>query len=92
MVLQYAKDHRSGLDQSTIIEQCTLRFESEWDNMDQRLKRVPGKEVLGRLNDHLQTVASVTLTEVMIVEQISRPSVDPDFLGTLKMLDQFCTD
>ena len=29
-ILQYAKGHRSGLDQSTIIEQCTLRFESEW--------------------------------------------------------------
>jgi hypothetical protein len=91
-VLQYEKDHGSPLDPSTIIGRYTDKFESEWNDINERFKRVPGKEVLARLNELLQTVARVSLTEVMIVEQISRFTVDPDLLGTLEILDQFCTD
>ena len=65
-VLQFAKETGSSLDQSTLIGRATSEFELEWRDRSKRLARVPGKEVLGHLNELLQANLKVSVTEAML--------------------------
>jgi hypothetical protein len=90
--LQFYKEQGSSQDQSSIIGKFTARFEHDWQCLEQRLRHIPGKEALARLNDILQSEFGISLTETMIVEQLSQDLLDPEFSELLKSLDQFCTE
>jgi hypothetical protein len=73
--LEFAKEHGSPLDPSTIIGRGVEEVERSWENMSTRLCIVPGKEVLSRLNEILQHELSVSLTDAMVMDQIQRSAL-----------------
>jgi hypothetical protein len=89
--LQFSRESGSALDPSTIIEQAAAELEGRWAILTERLRLVPGKEVLSRLNEILQRQVTISLTDAMIVEHLSRDVVDESFLQALQELESFCT-
>ena len=52
--LEYGAKARRGVDPSTLSKEALQRFRSSWDTLDGRLRIVPGKKVLRRVNTALQ--------------------------------------
>jgi len=91
-VLQFAKERGSPVDQSTLISQCTTEFEQEWRDASIRLTRVPGKEVLARINDTLQSQFKVAVTEAMLIDSLQVAELDVDLQRVLQQLNNFCNE
>jgi hypothetical protein len=91
-ILEYS--HAKGLltDRNTIIEQYSHQFDTNWNDLSFRLVRAPGKEALARLNDHSRETFQVSITEAMLVEQLSPTTADLELLGVLDSLNLFCED
>jgi AAA domain, putative AbiEii toxin, Type IV TA system len=91
-VLHFTKSQGNSVDQSTVIGQTSAIFEGEWADLKQRLRRVPGKDFLSQLNERLQEAYRISVTEAMLVEQLSRSLIDPGLFDILQALDEFCRD
>jgi hypothetical protein len=91
-ILQFAKERGSSVDQSTLISQCTTEFEEEWRDASIRLTLVPGKEVLARLNDTLQSQLKVSVTEAMLIDSLQVTELDSELREVLRQLNDFCDD
>ena len=91
-MLSFTKRGGSSLDQSTIIARTSEVFEREWADLKQRLRSIPGKDFLSRLNDRLQDTFRISITEVMLIERLSRDQIDHDILGILDLPNAFCND
>lgn len=89
--IRYAQERGSKLDVGTILLHFNQEFERWWEELDRRLAIAPGKDVLARLNDLLQTELKTTLTDAMIVEQITKESLDDNFMKVLEELEVFCS-
>jgi hypothetical protein len=91
-VLEHYHERPSSTDRNTIIENYSARFDKEWNDMNFRLSKGPGKEIIARLNDVLQEELHVSVTETAIVEQLSSSLVDSELLGVLERANLFCED
>lgn len=91
-VLEFSHEINPGLDRNTIIERFSEDFDRKWADLDYRMSRGPGKEILARLNDFLQSRLQISITETMLADQLSRQTTDPMLLGLLERLDAFCAD
>ncbi len=90
--LQFTKSRGSALDPSSIISRAAEEFARLWDKPSDRLRIVPGKEVLSRLNEILQRDLSISLTNAAIAEQLNGSTIDASLLDILRELDQFCSN
>ena len=87
--LRYEKIINHRLDESTIIENILNEFETQWTNLKERLKIIPGKDFLSALNLKLQEEYKVTITAANIINSLQKNSV-PDELKTLiEQIDSF---
>ena len=62
-----------------------VEFEREWDDLDERLKVVPGKDTLARFNARLMAECQVNVSAGNIVSAFHRSDI-PDSMNDL--LDQ----
>lgn len=85
----FEKALNPGLDGTTIDEELMAEFESAWRNLDTRLLMVPGKEVLGALNDTLQRRYRITVSPGLIVECCTREEVPAEMAGLIEVLSAF---
>jgi len=88
--LQYAKEHGSSLDPSTIIASAAGTFTETWRNLPNRLRVAPGKEILSKLNELLQEKHGISLTDAMIAEHLLPEHLGTHFMGILRDMDAFC--
>ncbi len=91
-VQEYSREQGNRMDRNTIAERFQMQFDRMWTSLDYRLARGPGKDILSRFNDFLQQNLKVSLTEPMLVEQLTESTVDPSLLGLLERLNLFCAD
>lgn len=88
-VLEYYREIRDGRSEANLLEQEKVSFEEIWRDLNTRLIYVPGKEVLSRFNEIVQRELKVSLTDVMIITQITRGDVDTELIEVLEALNRF---
>ncbi|SEQ34395.1 Predicted ATPase [Solimonas aquatica] len=80
---------KSSIDKSTLHKQAMQEFEAKWDDIHQRMSIVPGKEVIRRLRERLQTDAGINLTDYQIVDEFEPEEVPADMKRLLAELEKF---
>lgn len=83
----YLKD--TGRDPAEITGETMKDFSRQWADIDCRLQIVPGKEVLRRFREQVQSISSVTLTVARIVDSIKKDEVPMDLVELLAELDRY---
>jgi hypothetical protein len=79
----------SGKDQATITQETLKSFRKQWNRLEDRLSVVPGKEVLSRLRETLQTHYAVNLTDSRILAAFRREDIPSDLKVLLQSLEEF---
>lgn len=88
--LEYQKSIGTHKAPATIIETVASEFETSWEDLDSRLKIIPGKLALSKINIALQEKRINGLTESKIISSSKREDIDPDLFHILEQLDNFC--
>jgi len=78
-----------SLDDSTVTSRLLAAFDDKWDDLDSRLSIVPGKELLSRLNTHLQKTYRVTVTPNLIIAAMTESDVPIEIKTIIASLDEF---
>ncbi len=91
-LIQFEKEKNRGTDVGTILLNFNEDFESKWKILENRFLLASGKSVLARLNEITQQSFQISVTDAMIIEQLSRESLDPRFVLALDALDEFCSN
>jgi hypothetical protein len=88
--VEYSRSVGDRRDMATINEETQREFERLWENIQDRLKIVPGKEVLSKLNEILHREGIGGLTHRMIVDSMVRDDFDQNFRAVLEEINDFC--
>ena len=83
-------DRTRGKDVSTVLKEVLAHVSKCFPEFDQKLKIVPGKQVLADLNTAIQSEWKVSLTPPLIIGHMKKASLPPDLIALLKTLDDFC--
>ena len=78
-----------GLDASTMNTRAFSEFEELWKTLDGRLRIIPGKLLLKRVNEHLQREISVSISSVSIASCMSNDDVPTEIRSMLFNLNNF---
>jgi hypothetical protein len=79
----------TGRDLADINRETITWFNQRWTDLRERLKVVPGKDVLRSLRGVLQERFGISLTDSRIVESIRRDEIPLELQDLLKSLDEF---
>lgn len=85
----YIAANEPGLDDSTINKRLMQEFDSRWDNLEDRLLLVPGKEVVAKLNEYLQDNYGITITARMIVDSFQINEIPDEMVELINKLEEF---
>ena len=66
------------------------KLEEDWKVLENRLRYCPGKELLARFNDKIQPLLKISITESLIIDQLTTDMIDPELKEILTELDEFC--
>ena len=86
---EYFRRKDPRLDQATINERVLPEFERRWNDAGLRLRLVPGKDVLARLNAALQQRCEISLTDLQIAQQLREDEMPTDLVGLIREIEQF---
>lgn len=78
-----------GLDASTMNTRAFSEFEELWKTLDGRLRIIPGKTLLKRVNEHLQREIGVSISSVSIASCMSKYDVPTEIRSMLSDLNSF---
>jgi len=87
--LKYEKAKNPRIDESTIIEKILCEFESEWNNLNNRLLILPGKDFLSSLNQYLQENYKITITNSNIISSTRKEEVPKEIVKLINDIEQF---
>jgi energy-coupling factor transporter ATP-binding protein EcfA2 len=87
--LKFEKSLNPRLDESTIIEKILNNFEIQWNNLPERLKIVPGKDILSSINEFLQKEYKITITQTNIINCLSKASVPNELKKIIEEISEF---
>lgn len=79
----------SKLDKATINSQTIKIFDEKWANLETRMEIVPGKEVLKKLRDVIQSSYSINLTDNKLIDEINISEVPEDLKNLLTKLEAY---
>ncbi|MFZ2448474.1 MAG: AAA family ATPase [Syntrophobacteraceae bacterium] len=86
---RYEKKIRPELADETITERLMAEYDQTWEDIDQRLTMVPGKEVLGMLNTYLQDGYGITITTTLVVSSFRISELPEELTNLLSDIDEF---
>lgn len=86
---KFMKSQDPAIANETIIEGLVAEFDRAWDDLETRLRLVPGKEVLSELNTRLQEDYGVTITPTLIVESFNRAEVETEMIELIEEIEKF---
>jgi energy-coupling factor transporter ATP-binding protein EcfA2 len=82
--------HRSsGNDQATLTTEAIGWFEQRWKQLDDRLKIVPGKQILRLVREEVQKSYGVNLTDFRIIAAFHVDECPEDLKCLLEALDKY---
>ncbi|SEL64364.1 hypothetical protein SAMN04488505_102747 [Chitinophaga rupis] len=87
--LKFEKSINPRNDESTIIEKILREFETQWANLEERLKIVPGKDFLASLNTKLQADYKVTITATNIINSFQKNEVPVELKVLIEKIEDF---
>ncbi len=79
----------SKLSQETITEKTIEIFNAKWEALETRLEIVPGKQVLKKLREELQSTYSVNLTDFKIIANFKKSEVPSDLRKLTEKLNKY---
>ena len=82
----------AGKDSSTVTREVLDYIENMWTDLETRLVLVPGKKVLRKLRENLQTCYSINLTEIRIIDEFRPDEIPQDLTQLLRNLNEFRTN
>ena len=82
----------TGKDISTVTREVLDYIENMWMDLETRLVLVPGKKVLRRLRENLQTHYSINLTDIRIIDEFRSDEIPQDLTRLLLNLNEFRTN
>ncbi|RJQ54489.1 MAG: ATP-binding protein [Actinobacteria bacterium] len=85
----HAKAQDAAVDDTTITSELLAEFDDSWADLDTRLDMVPGREVLARLNAHIQDKCGVTVTPSMIIGAMTEAEIPDEMKDVIAALDAF---
>lgn len=89
-VSRYLDFHSGGRkDIATKMKEATNKFRSRWNNPQQRLTIVGGKDLLRLYRDYSQITYGVSLTDAKIVDAIRQDEIPGDLIKLLNSIDEF---
>jgi hypothetical protein len=80
---------RDDIDEDVTRTRAVAIFDEQWARLDGRLKIVPGKEVLSRLNQILQARYDTSVSVARIVATFRPAEVPDEIAELLRALEQF---
>ena len=87
----FLKAADKSIDDTNITSYLLNSFGEKWNDMPERLKLVPGKEVLARLNTYLQDKWKISVTATTIIEAMDVRDVPEEMRGIVASLEEFAT-
>lgn len=88
--IRYAKKIKSSVDEGTIATGIGRAMAPVWENEALRCAYLPGKEAFSMLNDLIRKKYSVSISESLVIDNISVGDIDPEFLDVLHAMNEFC--
>jgi hypothetical protein len=85
----YAKTLNKALDDASITSRLLASFDEKWKELKTRLDVVPGKDVLSRLNAHLQTTCGIAITATLIIDAMTQAEVPNEMELIIRSLNAF---
>ncbi len=82
-------DQRKGKDIATVLDAFSKEFDISWKNLDYRLRTVPGKQFLSKLNEFLQEHFKISITLTQIINNIHKKQLDLDIFNFFESLNEF---
>lgn len=89
---KYEKSINPKLDESTIIEKILNDFDKIWNNFDQRMSIISGKEFLSTINDYLQNKYKITITQSNIINELKISLVQDEMKQLIEKIELFRTE
>lgn len=80
---------RTKRDNADVSMETIQWFDERWNSLDQRLKIVPGKDVLKALRDIIKQRADVALTDAKILQAFRADDVPSDMVELVRNLEEF---
>lgn len=74
---------------STIVEQILKDFQEKWEDLNIRLKMLPGKEFLSALNKYLQEKYSISISLGNIVNHLQTTTIPEELKILIQEIDRF---
>lgn len=88
--LRHERSARRSVDEATLNKEALHEFETRWSDFDSRLRIVPGKTVLARLNTLLNERHHISLSHGLIVRSFRREDVPTEMVAIIQDLQAFC--
>lgn len=78
------------LDDATSNALTLAEFNAAWNDLEQSLKLLPGKQVLSNFNKKLQERFGISITPTAIIEAYKETEIPQDLVQLMKTLESFC--
>lgn len=88
---EYEKSINPKLDQSTITEKILAKFDEDWLNLNERMKIIPGKEFLSKLNELLQDKYGIRISRANIISSFAKEDVSSEMKELIEKIEVFRT-
>jgi hypothetical protein len=81
----------SKRDSATITTETIQAFDAKWENIDERMQLVPGKDTLRAFREYAQTAYNVSLTDYRLADEFKRDEIPEDMKQLVERLEVFRT-
>ena len=86
---QFERKQGSSRSDEVISAEAFKKFEEEWQDSDQQLKMVPGKEALSFLNALFQEKMQIAITPTGIIDAMHSSEIPGNLTNLIKRLEKF---
>lgn len=80
---------KSRKDVSDITRDALAWFSPRWNDMNERVSLVHGKEVLSLMRERIQTMLGISITQAQIVDAMRKDEIPDDLVQLLHELDEY---
>ena len=64
-------------------------FDAAWENLEERITLVPGKQVFAAMNNHLQSEYKVTISPIYVSSRLNADEIFPEIINLIDKIEAF---
>ena len=87
--MEFKRSTGSTEDQSTLSAQALQLFESQWNDLNLRMKIVGGKQILKDIRTYISNKWSVTLTDIRIIDEFHESEIPEDMKILIQKIEEY---